>query len=128
MLKLGYKLMSEEHGPTELVRNAQRAEQVGFEFAAISDHFYPWIEEQGHSPLAWSVLGAIANATQRLGLMTAVTCPTMRYHPANCAGSRDPRASQRRPLHAWTGVGGTAQRTYHRRRVAGVGGTAGTLL
>lgn len=82
MLKLGYKLMSEEHGPTELVRNAQRAEQVGFEFAAISDHFYPWIEEQGHSPLAWSVLGAIANATQRLGLMTAVTCPTMRYHPA----------------------------------------------
>jgi G6PDH family F420-dependent oxidoreductase len=82
MLKLGYKLMSEEHAPTHLVRNAQRAEQVGFDFAAISDHFYPWIEEQGHSPLAWSVLGAIANATQHLGLMTAVTCPTMRYHPA----------------------------------------------
>jgi len=82
MLKLGYKLMSEEHGPADLVRNAQYAEKVGFDFAAISDHFFPWIEEQGHSPLAWSVLGAIANATQRLGLMTAVTCPTVRYHPA----------------------------------------------
>jgi hypothetical protein len=60
MLKLGYKLMSEEHGPADLVRNARRAEEAGFEFAAISDHFFPWIEEQGHAPLAWSVLGAIA--------------------------------------------------------------------
>jgi G6PDH family F420-dependent oxidoreductase len=82
MVKLGYKLMSEEHGPTELVRNAKRAEQAGFEFAAISDHFFPWLEEQGHAPFAWSLLGALANATQRLGLMTAVTCPTLRYHPA----------------------------------------------
>jgi G6PDH family F420-dependent oxidoreductase len=82
MLKLGYKLMSEEHGPTDLVRNAQRAEQAGFGFAAISDHFFPWLEEQGHAPLAWSVLGALAYATRRMGLMTAVTCPIMRYHPA----------------------------------------------
>ncbi len=82
MLRLGYKLMSEEHGPKDLVENAKRAEKAGFDFAAISDHFFPWIEEQGHSPLAWSVLGAIANATDRLGLMTAVTCPSMRYHPA----------------------------------------------
>jgi G6PDH family F420-dependent oxidoreductase len=82
MVKLGYKLMSEEHGPLDLVRNAQRAEAAGFDFAAISDHFFPWLEEQGHAPLAWSVLGAIAGVTQRLGLMTAVTCPTMRYHPA----------------------------------------------
>ncbi len=82
MIKLGYKLMSEEHGPTALVRNAQRAEQAGFDFAAISDHFSPWIEEQGHAPLAWPVLGALAQATRRLGLMTAVTCPIMRYHPA----------------------------------------------
>jgi G6PDH family F420-dependent oxidoreductase len=82
MVKLGYKLMSEEHGPTGLVRNAKRAEEAGFEFAAISDHFFPWLEEQGHAPLAWSVLGALANATERMGLMTAVTCPTMRYHPA----------------------------------------------
>jgi G6PDH family F420-dependent oxidoreductase len=82
MIKLGYKLMSEEHGPTDLVRNAKRAEQAGFDFAAISDHFFPWVEEQGHSPFAWPVLGALANATRHIGLMTAVTCPIMRYHPA----------------------------------------------
>lgn len=82
MVRLGYKLMSEEHGPKELVRNAQRAEEAGFDFAAISDHFLPWLDEQAHAPLAWPVLGAIAHATDRLGLMTAVTCPTMRYHPA----------------------------------------------
>jgi G6PDH family F420-dependent oxidoreductase len=82
MTKLGYKLMSEEHGPNDLVRNAERAERAGFDFAAISDHFSPWLDEQGHSPLAWPVLGAIANATQQIGLMTAVTCPIMRYHPA----------------------------------------------
>jgi G6PDH family F420-dependent oxidoreductase len=82
MLKLGYKLMSEEHGPADLVRNAKRAEEAGFDFVAISDHFSPWLEEQGHAPLAWPILGAIANATRRVGLMTAVTCPTIRYHPA----------------------------------------------
>lgn len=82
MVKLGYKLMTEEHGPTDLVRNAERAEQAGFDFAAISDHYFPWLAEQGHAPFAWSVLGAIAQATERLGLMTAVTCPIMRYHPA----------------------------------------------
>ena len=82
MVSLGYKLMSEEHGPAELVRNARKAEQAGFDFAAISDHYFPWLPEQGHAPFAWSVLGAVAQATQRLGLMTAVTCPIMRYHPA----------------------------------------------
>src|SRR5215471_1295146 len=74
--------MSEEHGPSDLLHNARRAEQAGFDFAAISDHFSPWIDEQGHASFAWSVLGAVANATERLGLMTAVTCPIMRYHPA----------------------------------------------
>lgn len=82
MVKLGYKLMTEEHGPADLVRNAKRAEQAGFDFAAISDHYFPWLEEQGHAPFAWSVLGAVAQATEHLGLMTAVTCPIMRYHPA----------------------------------------------
>jgi G6PDH family F420-dependent oxidoreductase len=82
MIKLGYKLMSEEHGPEMLVRNAQRAEGAGFDFAAISDHFFPWLDEQGHSPFAWSVLGAAAQATEKLGLMTSVTCPSIRYHPA----------------------------------------------
>jgi G6PDH family F420-dependent oxidoreductase len=82
MISFGYKLMSEEHGPTALLRNAIRAEQAGFSFAAISDHFSPWLEEEGHAPFAWSVLGAIANPTRHIGLMTAVTCPTMRYHRA----------------------------------------------
>jgi len=74
--------MSEEHGPNELVRNACRAEQAGFDFVAISDHFHPWLSSQAHSPFAWTVLGAIAAQTQRVGLVTAVTCPTIRYHPA----------------------------------------------
>jgi G6PDH family F420-dependent oxidoreductase len=87
VLKLGYKLMSEEHGPNDLVRNAARAEEAGFAFAAISDHFSPWLEEQGHAPLAWPVLGAIAHATNQIGLMTAVTCPLVRYHPAVIAQS-----------------------------------------
>ncbi len=82
MVKLGYKLMAEEHGPAALVRNTVRAEQAGFGFAAISDHFFPWLDEQGHAPFAWSVLGAAAQATRQIQLMTAVTCPIMRYHPA----------------------------------------------
>ena len=80
--KIGYKLMAEEHGPAALVRNTVRAEQAGFDFAAISDHFFPWLDEQGHAPFAWTVLGAAAQATGHIGLMTAVTCPIMRYHPA----------------------------------------------
>ena len=82
MMSYGYKLMSEEHGPRDLVRNACRAEQAGFDFVAISDHYDPWLYSQGHSSLAWTVLGAIAARTQRIGLATAVTCPTIRYHPA----------------------------------------------
>lgn len=82
MVKLGYKLMAEEHGPADLVRNLQRAEAAGFDLSAISDHFSPWVEEQGHSSFAWGVLGAMAQATKRIGLMTAVTCPILRYHPA----------------------------------------------
>jgi G6PDH family F420-dependent oxidoreductase len=78
----GYKLMSEEHAPDALVRNACRAEELGFDFVAISDHYHPWLSTQGHSPFAWSVLGAIAARTERVGLVTAVTCPTFRYHPA----------------------------------------------
>jgi G6PDH family F420-dependent oxidoreductase len=82
MIRVGYKLMSEEHGPAALVRNAVRAEMAGFDFTAISDHFSPWLEEQGHAPFAWTVLGAIAEATHHIGLMVAVSCPIMRYHPA----------------------------------------------
>jgi G6PDH family F420-dependent oxidoreductase len=82
MPTFGYKLMSEEHGPRDLVTNACRAEEAGFDFVAISDHFHPWLTSQAHSPLAWTVLGAIAAQTHRIGLATAVTCPFLRYHPA----------------------------------------------
>ena len=81
MPEFGYALSSEEHGPCELVRFAQNAETTGFDFALISDHFHPWIDKQGHSPFAWTVIGAIAQATRRLRLGTGVTCPMMRYHP-----------------------------------------------
>src|SRR4051794_20760642 len=74
--------MTEQSGPKDLVRWAVRAEEVGFDLAVSSDHFSPWLTEQGHAPYAWSVLGAVAQATERLELMTYVTCPTMRYHPA----------------------------------------------
>jgi G6PDH family F420-dependent oxidoreductase len=82
MATFGYKLMSEEHGPKELLQNARRAEELGFDFVAISDHYHPWLSVQGHSPQAWTVLGAIAARTERIGLTTAVTCPSIRYHPA----------------------------------------------
>src|ERR687898_1269972 len=81
MPQLGYALSSEEHGPLELVRNAAHAEQAGFEFALISDHFHPWTDRQGESPFVWSVIGGIAQATERLRLGTGVTCPTIRTHP-----------------------------------------------
>jgi coenzyme F420-dependent glucose-6-phosphate dehydrogenase len=82
MITLGYKLSSEEHSAADLVRYAQMAEDTGFGFALISDHYHPWTERQGQSPFVWSALGAIAQATQHLAVGTAVTCPTLRIHPA----------------------------------------------
>lgn len=82
MTRFGYTLMTEQSGPRDLVRYAVAAEQAGFDFEVSSDHYSPWLTEQGHAPYAWSVLGAVAQATERVGLMTYVTCPTMRYHPA----------------------------------------------
>jgi G6PDH family F420-dependent oxidoreductase len=82
MTEYGYWLSSEEHTPLDLVRNAKRAEELGFAFAMISDHFHPWIDAQGQSPFVWSVLGGIAASTDRIGVATGVTCPTIRTHPA----------------------------------------------
>ena len=80
-MELGYAISSEEHAPLDLVANAARAEQAGFGFALVSDHFHPWIDRQGHSPFVWSVLGALAHETS-LPVGTGVTCPIMRIHPA----------------------------------------------
>jgi G6PDH family F420-dependent oxidoreductase len=82
MTRFGYTLMTEQSGPKDLVQYAVSAEHVGFDFEVSSDHFSPWLAAQGHAPNAWTVLGAVAHATERVELFTYVTCPTMRYHPA----------------------------------------------
>ncbi|HEY4022859.1 MAG TPA: LLM class F420-dependent oxidoreductase [Pseudonocardiaceae bacterium] len=81
-MRFGYTLMTEQAGPRALVEHAIAAERAGFDFEVMSDHYSPWLDEQGHAPYAWTVLGAVAQATDRVDLMTYVTCPTMRYHPA----------------------------------------------
>jgi G6PDH family F420-dependent oxidoreductase len=80
-MKLGYFLSSEENSPAEMVRQAKLAEEAGFHALWISDHYHPWIDEQGHSPFVWSVIGALSQATS-LRVTTGVTCPTVRIHPA----------------------------------------------
>src|SRR4051794_33898934 len=80
--EFGYMLSSEERAPAELVAGAVEAEAAGFEFVSISDHFQPWVREQGHSPFVWSVLGSIAAQTERIRVGTGVTCPIIRTHPA----------------------------------------------
>lgn len=82
MVQLGFAMSSEEHLPNDLVRHAKAGEDAGFTFALISDHFHPWVDAQGQSPFVWSVLGAIAHATQKLQIGTGVTCPMIRIHPA----------------------------------------------
>src|SRR3569832_2037108 len=82
MIDIGYKLSAEEFSASELTELARRADGAGFDFALSSDHFHPWTSRQGQSPFVWTVLGAIAQATTRMRIGTAVTCPTMRIHPA----------------------------------------------
>src|SRR3977135_2262276 len=81
MTEFGYTMMCEQSGPRELVADLVAAEEAGFDFSVISDHYQPWLSSQGHSPYAWSVLGAATQATRRIPLMTYVTCPILRYHP-----------------------------------------------
>jgi alkanesulfonate monooxygenase SsuD/methylene tetrahydromethanopterin reductase-like flavin-dependent oxidoreductase (luciferase family) len=82
MVEIGYTMMTEQAGPRDLVEHVVEAERVGFDFSVTSDHYFPWLESQGHAPYAWSVLGAAAQATVRMPFMTYVTCPTSRCHPA----------------------------------------------
>lgn len=82
MIEIGYALSSEEHPVDALIKNASHAEDVGFSFSLISDHYHPWISAQGESPFVWAVLGGIATQTTRLKVGTGVTCPIMRIHPA----------------------------------------------
>lgn len=80
--RFGYTLMTEQSGPKDLVRYAAAAERAGFDFEVASDHYFPWLSAQGHAPYVWSVLGAVAHATEIIDLCTYVTCPILRYHPA----------------------------------------------
>ncbi len=82
MTNFGYTLMTEQSGPKALVEYAVAAERIGFDFEVSSDHYSPWLVSQGHAPYAWTVLGAVAQATSRVELATYVTCPIIRYHPA----------------------------------------------
>ena len=93
MTKLGYTLSSEEFDAPSLVAQAERAERAGFAFASVSDHFHPWVDEQGQSPFVWGTLGAISQRTERIELMTGVTCPTVRIHPAIVAQAAATAAS-----------------------------------
>jgi G6PDH family F420-dependent oxidoreductase len=103
-VEYGYALSSEEHPPNDLVQNARRAEEVGFTFALVSDHFHPWVDSQGHSPFVWSVIGGIAQATEKLRLGTGVTCPTIRIHPAIIAQAAATSAAMM-PGRFFLGVG-----------------------
>ena len=111
-MRLGYALSSEEQGPTELVRLARSAEKCGFEFALISDHFHPWIDRQGNGSFVWAVIGAIAQATERLRLGTGVTCPIHRIHPAILAQAAA-TASSLMPGRFFFGVGTCENRNEH---------------
>lgn len=81
-MQIGYKLATEQFGPEEIIRQAVKAEAAGFDFVEMSDHYHPWLDKQGHSAFTWTVFGAIAARTERIGLVSGVTCPTVRYHPA----------------------------------------------
>lgn len=104
MVSVGYALSSEEHAPADLVRHAQRAEAAGFSFALVSDHYHPWVKQQGHSPFVWSVLGALAHATERLQIGTGVVCPLIRIHPAIIAQAAATTAAMM-PGRFFLGVG-----------------------
>lgn len=104
MPELGYALSTEEHRPLDLVRYAQQAEEAGFTYALISDHFHPWVDRQGQSPFVWSVIGGIAHATNRLRLGTGVTAPIIRIHPAIIAQAAATSAAMM-PGRFFLGVG-----------------------
>jgi coenzyme F420-dependent glucose-6-phosphate dehydrogenase len=82
MTNWGYTLSSEEHDPRDLVDHAQQAEAAGFDFLTISDHYHPWVSNQGHSPFVWTTIGGVAATTSRVRLAVGVCCPLIRIHPA----------------------------------------------
>lgn len=112
MVSIGYALSSEEHSALRLVEWARRAEETGFSFALLSDHYHPWVDTQGESAFVWSTLGAIATATERLQVGTGVTCPIIRMHPAIVAHAAASVASMM-PGRFFLGVGTGEQLNEH---------------
>jgi coenzyme F420-dependent glucose-6-phosphate dehydrogenase len=104
MARFGYALSTEEHPPSDLVRYGRAAEDAGFDFAMASDHYHPWTNRQGNSPFVWGVIGALAEATDRISVGTGVTCPTIRMHPAIVAQASATAAAMM-PGRFWLGVG-----------------------
>jgi G6PDH family F420-dependent oxidoreductase len=115
--EIGYALSSEEHPPNDLVANARLAEEAGFSFGLVSDHFHPWTSSQGQSAFVWNVIGAIAHATERFRLGTGVTCPLIRIHPAIVAQAAATSAAMM-PGRFFLGVGTGENLNEH---VTGVG-------
>ena len=105
MTQLGYTLSSEEHSPTDLVEYAQQAEEAGFDFLSISDHYHPWISEQGHSPFVWSALGGIATVTEDIDVGIGVSAPIIRMHPAVYAQAAATTAAMFDGREFYAGVG-----------------------
>ena len=102
-MKFGLTVSSEEHAPWRMVEIACLAEEAGFDFISVSDHYHPWVSAQGHSPFVWTVLGAIAAST-RIDVGVGVTCPTMRIHPAILAQAVATTAAMMEGRFVW-GVG-----------------------
>lgn len=105
MTEIGYTLASEEHSPTDLVEYAQHAEEAGFDFLSISDHYHPWISEQGHSPFVWSTLGGVATATEDIDVGVGVSAPIIRVHPAIYAHAAATAAAMFDDREFYAGVG-----------------------
>src|SRR3712207_9342955 len=104
MAEIGYVLSSEEMSPNDMVRNARRAEEVGFTTAWVSDHYHPWIDAQGQSSFVWSGIGGIAATTERMRLGPGVPYPTIRIHPAIIAQATATSAAMLEGRF-WFGIG-----------------------
>lgn len=81
-IRFGYRAVAEQYTPTQLMEFAVDAENQGFEFISISDHFHPWFHQGGHAAFAWAWIAAAAERTKRVSIGTGVTTPINRYHPA----------------------------------------------
>lgn len=106
MTRFAYFCGHEQWQPETLVEHAVLAERAGFDFVVVSEHFHPWVDDTSASGYAFSTIGAIANATERVQIATGVTTPLFRYHPgvvAQAAATMD-RLSEGR-FHLGVGTG-----------------------